>query len=528
MEQIYENLRTYEDYCEALAGIISGSGTGERTAPGLLKKPPVSERLLQSIWMEGHLKKDALLTLSGKSVEILSPGRWNREAGPDFLAGEIRISGENRKGDIEIHVNASDWIRHQHDRNFEYNKCILHVCLYQDDKEKNDVLFNGDKVERLLLEPYVYPDLKTLRDTFTDDDYSYHEDAGVGKCSSVFRSLDAEFLNGFFDLAGDRRIEEKMERLKNQMTGETYDQVLYQALMSSMGYKGSKTLFFLLSKRAPLAEIREYSGGKDLEERIIITQSILLHVANLIPVEKEKTSPMDEETIRYLNALNRWWMEFSGYFSDRILPQTKKWYAQVRPVNFPTRRIAGIARLLVKIAPNGGLLDNFVSLFRQGAERAQDNRSIRNFLKQTENLLTISQDPFWSFRFNFTSPRSKKSLTLIGADRAKTVLFNALLPMLLLHARAEGDKVLEDFILRCLKIFPPLPDNVVTKFMRSRLFGDEKAAKQYIFNERRQQALFKIFHDCCNNNEVTCDECYFYRQSRNRVCDESEAKIVNR
>ena len=528
MERMYENLRTYEDFCAALAEMISGCGAGEKAAPGLLKKPPVSERLLQSIWMDGHLKKDELLTMSGKSVEILSPGRWNKEAGPDFLAGELRISGENRKGDIEIHVNASDWIRHQHDRNFEYNKCILHVCLYQDDKEKNDVLFNGDKLERLLLEPYLYPDLKTLRDTFTDDDYPYHEDAGVGKCSSTFRTLDAEFLNRFFDLAGDGRIEEKMERLKNQLTGEGIDQVLYQALMSSMGYKGSKTLFFLLSKRAPLGEIWEYSRGKDPEEQVIITQSILLHVANLIPVEKEKTAPMDEETIRYLNTLNRWWMEFSGYFSDRILPQTKKWYSQVRPVNFPTRRIAGIARLLTKVAPNGRLMDNFVTLFRQAGEKAQDNQAVKHFLKETENLLTISHDPFWSFRFNFTSPKSKKSLTLIGADRARTMLFNALVPMLLLRAREERDKSLEDFILRCIKLFPSLPDNVVTKFMRLRLFGDENTAKQYIFNERRQQALFKIFHDCCNNNEVTCDECYFYRQTRNRVCDEGEAKIVNR
>ena len=520
MEQIHENLRTFEDYCEALSEMISGSGTGERSAPGLLKKPPVSERLLQSIWMDGHLKKDQMKTLSGKSVEIVNPGRWNREAGPDFLAGELRISGENRKGDIEIRVSSSDWIRHQHNRNFEYNKCILHVCLYQDDKEKNDVLFNGDKVERLLLEPYVDPDFKTLRDTFTEDDYPYREDAGVGKCSSVFRSIDAEFLHRFFDLAGDRRIEEKAERLTNQLTGESYDQVLYQALMSSMGYKGSKTLFFLLSKRTPLAEILDFARGKEEEDRALILQSILFHVANLIPVEKETKRPMDEETIRYLNILNRWWMEFSGYFSDRILPQTTKWYAQVRPVNFPTRRIAGVARLLAQRTSRRGLTDGLMTFFRQAMEKKPDHKALQRFLKDTETLLTVANDPYWSYRYNFTSAKSSKSMTLVGADRARTVLFNAILPMLLVRARAESDNSLEEFLFKCLRSFPSLPDNIVTKFMRLRLFGDDKAAKQYIYCERRQQALFKIFYDCCNNNEVTCDDCYFYQHTRNRVCDE--------
>src|SRR5215472_16911124 len=56
------------------------SGTGgfqERT-----DSPP--ERLLQAIWQHQRLKRDALVSLDGKSIRVLHPGFVSREGGPDF------------------------------------------------------------------------------------------------------------------------------------------------------------------------------------------------------------------------------------------------------------------------------------------------------------------------------------------------------------------------------------------------------------------------------------------------------------
>jgi len=515
-----ENLKTYEDCRDALQQILCGASAREHVS-ALIQKSLITERLIQTIWAQGYLKTDALETISGKKVEIINAGRWNTETGPDFLSSEIRIGDTHMKGDVEIHVHASDWARHKHDRNFEYNNCILHAFFYDDDREEYDRLFNSSPLERICLEPFIHPDIETIRLILSDDDYNYRDDAGVGRCSGTMRKLEPAFLHRLLDTAGDRRMEEKAERLNKQLAGETYDQVFYQALMTSMGYKGSRTLFFLLSKRAPIAELLDYSSGKSQEERALIIQAILLHVANLIPTGGVKTAAMDEETINYLNAINRWWAEFSGYFTDRILPPTKKWFSHVRPVNFPTRRIAGISRLLSQlIADSGYLFDKFTAHFRRGAETNPSGRILRQFLKDTERLLTVTEDPYFSFRFNFTSHRSSHPLTLIGGAQASSLMFNAVLPMLLLKARMDVDKQLEEFVWRCIFAFPPLSENVITKFMRRRLFGDEEFARPFIFNERRQQALFKIFHDCCNSNEVTCDDCFFYRQSKEQLTDE--------
>jgi len=289
--------------------------------------------------------------------------------------------------------------------------------------------------------------------------------------------------------------------------------------MTSMGYKGSKTLFFLLSKRVPIEELLEICKNRQGEERIIIMQSILFHVANLIPLEKNTGRCMDEEAITYLNTLNRWWMEYSVYFSDRILPPTKKWFSQVRPANFPTRRIAGMAWLVGRLSSKGGMVDGFLSLFREIAARDTDPQALKLFLRELDQLLTVHEDPFWSRRYNFLST-SKRSLTLIGRNRARSILYNAVFPMMIQRARTDSDPELEKLVKRCAAIYPSLPDNIVTKFMRKRLFGDDRTARRFIFNERRQQALFKIFYDCCNNNEVTCDDCYFFRKTRDQVRDE--------
>jgi len=519
MESQYENLETYDDFRRAIAQMISGSEGCRNSRAGYLKKTEIPERLVQSIWMDGHIKKGTLQTVSGKTVEIIRPGRWNKEKGPDFLAVEIRLHGKQVKGDIEIHVNASDWTRHEHDHNFEYNNCILHAFLFNDDNQKKDYLFNGNLLERFHLEPHLFPDLSTLCQTLSADDYRYREATNKGKCSGFFSKIEPEFLSRFFDLAGDRRIEEKVQRLSCQLPGESLDQVFYQALMTSMGYKGGKTLFFLLSKRAPLEEMLRYSENKSPEQRTMIIQAILFHVANLIPTQGKKHTSMDKETIEYLNNLNKWWMQLSGYFSDRILPPTRKWYAQVRPSNFPPRRMAGIARLLTRLAKSGGILSGFYTLFQNAAEANMDDPALKRFLRETRTLLTVSSDPFWSQRYSFTSKKAKQPLTLIGASRAQTVLFNALIPMLILKCRNEENKKQEQFLWRCIRHFPPLPTNIVTKFMRHRLFADDNMAHQYIFNERRQQALFQIFYDCCNNNEVSCEDCYFYREMKNQVCD---------
>ena len=82
-----------------------------RYAPGSLLRedqgagdqPGPSEKLLQAVWLHQRLKREKLVTLDGRNVEVLHPGFWNREPGPDFRGAVLRIAGELiSAGGIEI------------------------------------------------------------------------------------------------------------------------------------------------------------------------------------------------------------------------------------------------------------------------------------------------------------------------------------------------------------------------------------------------------------------------------------------
>ena len=87
------------------------------------------ERLLHYTWEHKLFAAGTLLTTTGQVVNVIDPGLLNFNAGPDFLNAKIRINNELWVGNVEIHNVSSDWMRHGHQHDANYNNVILHVNL---------------------------------------------------------------------------------------------------------------------------------------------------------------------------------------------------------------------------------------------------------------------------------------------------------------------------------------------------------------------------------------------------------------
>ncbi len=87
-------------------------------------------------------------TCDGRRVEILFPGIHNEDAGPDFSNVRLRLGGELWTGNIEIHVKASDWYKHGHDKNPAYDNIILHVVAIDDARIKRA---DGSEVPQMVM-----------------------------------------------------------------------------------------------------------------------------------------------------------------------------------------------------------------------------------------------------------------------------------------------------------------------------------------------------------------------------------------
>lgn len=85
------------------------------------------ESLLQWIWQELRFRCTGLKTECGKTLEIISQGKLNKGAGPDFLHAGLIIDGVEWHGCVEIHKNSEEWYTHGHHKDSHYNAVVLHV-----------------------------------------------------------------------------------------------------------------------------------------------------------------------------------------------------------------------------------------------------------------------------------------------------------------------------------------------------------------------------------------------------------------
>jgi hypothetical protein len=121
----------------------------------ICKTPTMTERLLQFIWQFQYFNKSNLATADGEPVQVINPGTFNCNQGPDFLNARLTIGAATWAGTVELHLKCSDWNRHHHHEDDNYSNVILHVVWENDGCQNNiPVLELKDRVAKLLLERY--------------------------------------------------------------------------------------------------------------------------------------------------------------------------------------------------------------------------------------------------------------------------------------------------------------------------------------------------------------------------------------
>ncbi len=114
----------------------------------------MKEEYLHAIWRLKRLPMHQLKLVDGRSIQILKTGWHNHDAGPDFFNGSIKIDEVVLNGNIEIHINASDWYVHKHQHDKAYDNVILHV-VFNNDK---DVFIKDYKIPCLEIKNFIDQD----------------------------------------------------------------------------------------------------------------------------------------------------------------------------------------------------------------------------------------------------------------------------------------------------------------------------------------------------------------------------------
>lgn len=470
----------------------------------------IKEQLVKCIWSGQFLKKKKLFTEDGSKIEVLSPGQWNVEEGPDFKGVEMLLEGKGViKGDVEIHVYANDWKRHGHGKQQEYDNVCLHVFMWNDGKNKYLKIKDG-LVPQLELCKHLVFSLDKLIEIINVEDYPHPAGANAGPCRKELESISSEdkLISHFLDYAGDERILIKKSRFEKDLITQTFEQVFYQTIMESLGYKNNKGQFKHLASIVSINDLRSLIPHDiSVNQRSKMIQALLLGMAGLLPGQSSLYKQVrDKGTLDYVKEIEGTWSEIKSKIKNERM-DGKLWsFKYCRPGNYPTRRIAAISRLLADNLETG-LFRLLLKSFDKIDSSKNKDRQSKEIIKNSESIFLELYDGFWSFYYTFGGKKSKKRECLIGKERSSTIFVNIVIPILLAYARKKDDLSLEEKLFGAYKLHTKLSSNNIIKFMNCRIFGKDVKKRNTVNSARRQQGLLQIYRDFCESDDIACQRC---------------------
>ena len=287
------------------------------------------EIVLHYIWEHCLWAGFAQQTTDGRSVEILSVGEHNRDAGPDYSHAQVRIDGKEWVGNIELHVCASDWVKHRHHMDKAYNSVILHVVRTADKPIYNA---QGELVPQCELQ---YPgDQDYLSGLFQA---AQQMDSGLSRVGCAEQLLhDPELLtDGWRKTLLHKRLECKrasIERLL-EITKGSWEHALYISLARNFGFHTNSLPFEQLAINTPLSYLQKHRNS--------LFQLTALLMGQAGGLEPDSFCHSDDR-----DALAKEYAFLRTKFNLTPMDPTLWKHARLRPQNSPELRIRQFAQLL--------------------------------------------------------------------------------------------------------------------------------------------------------------------------------------
>ncbi len=223
----------------------------QQTTKGL---PPLTEADLSTLWAGQRFPAAALVTRAGAPVRVLHPGRAGRGAGPDFRDAILDLptggapSGAVLRGDVELHVRASDFRTHGHARDQRYDRVMLHV-VFEDDADEETLLACGRRVPVVALAPWVRRRAHELS-AWLSAPRLWRE-----PCHDAIARLGPEAVAKLLDELGEQRFRERASALAQQIESLGPAEALFRALLEGLGYGGNRALMMEIADRIRWCEV---------------------------------------------------------------------------------------------------------------------------------------------------------------------------------------------------------------------------------------------------------------------------------
>ncbi len=410
------------------------------------------EDLLQFIWKYKKLQLEELVTTTDETLDIIDVGLHNKLAGPDFFNSKISIDGQLWAGNVELHVNSSDWFAHHHEKDINYDNVILHVVwkddmtIYRKNNTAIPTLELGKYITRELLESY-----QALFDK---------RRINFINCENEISGIDEFLVNNWLERLYIERLEQKAI-LVNQLleaSKNDWESVFYTLLLKNFGLKINRDSFFSLAQSLDFAIVRK------LQKNLLQLESALFGMAGLLKDESISDLYYTKLKTEYNFIKHKFNLNETGVF----IPD----FFKLRPPNFPTIRLSQFAKLY---SENHNLFNMVVHA---------------KTTKELYKIFEVSAGDYWDNHFTF-GKESKKTTKKLTKQFIDLLIINTILPVKFCYDKHLGKESTEE-IFPIIESIKKEDNNILKKF--NGLGISLKSAGD-------SQAVLQLYNAYCSKNK---------------------------
>ena len=408
----------------------------------------MKEEYLHHIFKTKQLGKHFIST-DHKKVEILDFGIHNYNSGPDFLECKVKIDDKIWAGQIEFHVKSSDWLKHNHQNDSNYNNVILHIVYeYDMDIQSGKMILPTIEVKNIInLNHY-------------NKYQNYINSKNWVACQNDLKLVDEFIIYQQKEKALLNRLERKSNliiELINQLNGDR-KKVFFIQLFKAFGTNVNKLAF------EKLGMLFDWKIISKLNKDNFKIQAYLFGLAGFL------SQNINDD---YFNQLKAEFNYQKKLYGLQTMNKNEWKFSTMRPVNFPTVRLAQLSHLLSKnISPIES--SNFEHL---------------------KNNLTIQLDEYWEVHYDFGKIGKRKTPNLTSSF-IDLLLINVYIPYVFSISRLADDEQQKLITFEWLDKIKPEKNNIIDKWKKLNI--EIKSAFD-------TQALIEQKNEFCSKNQ--CLKC---------------------
>lgn len=454
-------------------------------------RSPMVEELIFQLWEHGYFATLELASEKNENVEIISQGQRNFDSGPDFKNATFKLDGKIHQGDLEIHRSANDWYLHHHHHDPAYNNVIVHLVIgSKSNQHKPPIRLNQKPVP---IEIFV--DLSESQISYLTKKYKLSLTQPSSKIDCHIKHLNDSKKLAIIEIAGLARFRQKAERFNESRFHQSWSQIIYAGMLEALGYSKNTRPFRKLARLIPVEVVmRELQHAN--EHSLQNIQALLFGVAGLLPSQDPRLAIRDEEILHYVEKMESVWQENKKRIGIEPMGREEWQFFRLRPVNFPTRRLAGACLVLSRLLPKG-VLESLIHICDSLYQNPQQ------IIQELEALFITTTSGYWSKHYVFdTKSNAGSKQTLIGKARARDIIVNIILPSIYAYSNETNDGRLKSTMLQVYRQYPRLSSNIIIKKMINDYL---KIDAKVINNALKQQGVIHLYKMYCIKKD--CDRC---------------------